>query len=178
MTYTLTIEVNSRAFITLVKDYSFEFFFTGIISHFSEQFCAFMILLSYVVEKDILYEGISKSFRKESIKKYTLTFGITRSEATQRVMAAKLTRLTHKIVTQLLLVADSCTICSTRSRRQDRKLLVTLSQILRVWVSACWTRALPSGVLALFVFIDNTHITVYFKDFLHSNFIEIHAESE
>jgi hypothetical protein len=43
------------------------------------------------------YEGVSKSFRTESITKYTLTFGITRLEATQRLMAAKRTRLTHKI---------------------------------------------------------------------------------
>jgi hypothetical protein len=31
-------------------------------------------------------------------------------------MAAKLTRLTHKIAIQLHLVAESCTICSSRSR--------------------------------------------------------------
>jgi hypothetical protein len=43
------------------------------------------------------YEGVSKSFLSESIMKYRLTFGITRSEATQRVMTAKLIRLTHKI---------------------------------------------------------------------------------
>jgi hypothetical protein len=30
-------------------------------------------------------------------------------------MAAKLTRLTHKIAIQLHLMADSCTICSSRS---------------------------------------------------------------
>jgi hypothetical protein len=46
----------------------------------------------------------------------------TRWEATQRVMAAKLTRLTHKIAIQLHLVAESCTICSSRSRWQVRKL--------------------------------------------------------
>jgi len=40
-------------------------------------------------------------------------------------MAAKLTRLTHVIVIQLLLVAESCTICSSRSRRPVRKLLDT-----------------------------------------------------
>jgi hypothetical protein len=72
------------------------------------------------------YEGVSKSFRTElSITKYTLTFGITHWEATRRVMAAKLTRPTHKIVIQLRLVAQSCTICSSRSRRPVRKLLVT-----------------------------------------------------
>jgi hypothetical protein len=42
------------------------------------------------------YEGVSKSFRNESIKKYILTTIKTRSEATQSVMAAKLNRLTHK----------------------------------------------------------------------------------
>jgi hypothetical protein len=42
-------------------------------------------------------------------------------------MAAKLTRLTHKITIQLHLVAESCTNCSTRSRRPVRKLLDTLS---------------------------------------------------
>jgi hypothetical protein len=44
-------------------------------------------------------------------------------------MAAKLTRLTHKTAIQLHLVAESCTICSSRSRRPVRKLLVTPSCI-------------------------------------------------
>jgi hypothetical protein len=57
----------------------------------------------------------------------TLTVGITRWEATQRVMVAKLTRLTHKIAIHLHLVAESCTICSSRSRRPIWKLLDTLS---------------------------------------------------
>jgi hypothetical protein len=51
----------------------------------------------------------------------------TRWEATQRVMAVKLTRLTHKIAIQLHLVVDSYTICSSRSRRPVRKLLDTPS---------------------------------------------------
>jgi hypothetical protein len=38
-------------------------------------------------------------------------------------MAAKLTRLTHKVAIQLQLVAESCDICSSRSRRPVRKLL-------------------------------------------------------
>jgi hypothetical protein len=41
-------------------------------------------------------------------------------------MAAKLTRLTHKIAIQLHPVAESCTIFSSRSRRPVRKLLDTL----------------------------------------------------
>jgi hypothetical protein len=38
-------------------------------------------------------------------------------------MASKLTILIHKIAIQLHLVAESCTICSPRSRRPARKLL-------------------------------------------------------
>jgi len=37
-------------------------------------------------------------------------------------MVAKFTRLAHKIAIQLHLVAESCTICSSRSRRPVRKL--------------------------------------------------------
>jgi hypothetical protein len=40
-------------------------------------------------------------------------------------MASKLTILTHEIAIQLHLVAESCTICSSRSRRPVRKLLDT-----------------------------------------------------
>jgi hypothetical protein len=42
-------------------------------------------------------------------------------------MAVKLTRLTHKIAIQLHLVAESCTIYSSRPRRPVRKLFDTLS---------------------------------------------------
>jgi len=41
-------------------------------------------------------------------------------------MAAKLIRLTHKIATKLRLLAESCTICSSRSSQLVRKLLDTL----------------------------------------------------
>jgi len=47
------------------------------------------------------------------------------------VMTAKLTRLTQKIAVQLLLVAESCTICSSRSVPSVRKLLDTPSYILK-----------------------------------------------
>jgi hypothetical protein len=70
---------------------------------------------------------VSKSFRTESITKYILTTINTRWGATQMVMAVKLTRMTHKIAMQLHLVAESCTICSSRSRRAVRKLLDTSS---------------------------------------------------
>jgi hypothetical protein len=46
------------------------------------------------------------------------------------VMAAKLTRLTYKIAIQLHLVAESCTICISRSRLPVRKLLDTPSYML------------------------------------------------
>jgi len=42
-------------------------------------------------------------------------------------MAAKLTTLTHKIAIQLHVVAESCTICSSRSRPPVRELLDTPS---------------------------------------------------
>jgi hypothetical protein len=74
-----------------------------------------------------IYGGVSKSFWIELIRKYILSFGITRSEATQRVMAAKLTRLTHKIAIQLHLVAESCTICSSHSWQPFQKFLDTTS---------------------------------------------------
>jgi hypothetical protein len=44
-------------------------------------------------------------------------------------MAAKLIRLTHKIAIQLHLVAESCTVCSSRSRWKVRKLLDTFSYV-------------------------------------------------
>jgi hypothetical protein len=53
-----------------------------------------------------LYEGVTKSFRTDSITKSTTT-NTTSWEATQMVMAAKLTRLTHNIAIQLNLVAES-----------------------------------------------------------------------
>jgi hypothetical protein len=70
-----------------------------------------------------VYEGLSKSFRTGSITKYTLTTINTRWEATQSVTAVKLTRMTHSIAIQLHLMAESFTICSSRSRWPVRKLL-------------------------------------------------------
>jgi hypothetical protein len=65
-----------------------------------------------------------------SLTKYTLATINILWEATQRAMAAKLTRLTHKVTTQLYLVAESSTICSSRARRPVRKRLDTPSYIL------------------------------------------------
>jgi hypothetical protein len=75
-------------------------------------------------KEHVSFKGVSKSFRTESITKYTLITINTRCEATQRVLAAKLIILTNKIAIQLHLVAEKCTICSSRSRRPVRKLLL------------------------------------------------------
>jgi hypothetical protein len=80
-------------------------------------------LLMYVLTEIDRYERVSKSFRTESTE-YMPTTTNTRCEATQRVMAAKLTRLTHKIAIQLHLVAESCIICSSCSRLAVRKIWI------------------------------------------------------
>jgi len=49
------------------------------------------------------------------------------SKINTKVTAAKLSRLSHKIAMQLHLLAESGTICSFRSRRPVRKLVVTSS---------------------------------------------------
>jgi hypothetical protein len=55
------------------------------------------------------------------------------------VTAAKLTRLTHKTEIQIHLVAEGCTICSSRSRPPDRRSLDTylftylLTYLLTPW---------------------------------------------
>jgi hypothetical protein len=63
------------------------------------------------------YPKVSGLSRQRNIRLKQIN---TRSEATQMIMAANLTRMTHKIVIQLRLAADSCTICSSRSRRPVR----------------------------------------------------------
>jgi hypothetical protein len=67
-------------------------------------------------------KDVSRNFRTESITKQTTTIN-TRWEATQRVMAAELT----KVAIQLHVVAESCTVCSSRSRWPTRKLFNTPS---------------------------------------------------
>jgi hypothetical protein len=89
-----------------------------------------------------VYVGVSKSFRTESIKKYMLTTINARREATQRVMAAKLTRLTHKIAIQIHLVAKCCNICSSRFRRTVRELLDTHSYDLQLVSVSCSVKRL------------------------------------
>jgi hypothetical protein len=84
----------------------------------------------------------------------------TRWEATQRVMASKLSRLTYKIAIQLHIVAESCTICGSRSRWWDRKLLDTPSYFLSVCLDICKSTIyyVPVCVLAL---LSNLFLTPF-----------------
>jgi hypothetical protein len=99
-------------------------------------------------------------------------------------MAAKLTRLTHKIAIQLHLVAESCTICSSRSRRPVRKLLVTPSYltVLKI-LYVCETRKLTyrykyeysmiKGVSLQRIFLQQLVFILLFEKY--SIFIEVEA---
>jgi hypothetical protein len=62
-----------------------------------------------------------------------------RQKATQRFMVAELTRLTHRTAIQLHLVAESCTICSSRSRRPVWKILDTPSYVVKHMVNLTFT---------------------------------------
>jgi len=91
--------------------------------------------------------GCIQIFRNDSITKYTKTN--TRWESTQSVMAAKDTRLTHKIAIQQHLLAESCTIFSSRSRRPVRKhlippriVVVGLLLYIHHLQVRCWTGAI------------------------------------
>jgi len=104
--------------------------------------------LSQLQQYTRVYPKVSGPNRYRNIR---FTFGITRWEAIKRVMAAKLTRLTLIIAIQPHLVADSCSVCSFRSRRPVGKLLDTLSYIILnfSWKSSNHTtfqREIPSTV--------------------------------
>jgi hypothetical protein len=72
---------------------------------------------SYLYQAIWYVRGCIQKFPDWVIKKYMLTFGITRWQATQKFMATKVTILNHKIAIQLRRVAESCTICCSRFRR-------------------------------------------------------------
>jgi hypothetical protein len=84
----------------------------GFLRHSPEKFN------SYSAGQEILRFYEAKRYRTESITKQTTIIN-NRWEAIQMVMAAKLklTRLSHKIAIQVHIVAESCTICRSRSRR-------------------------------------------------------------
>jgi len=52
-------------------------------------------------------------------------------------MAAKLTRITHRIAIQLHLLAERCTICSCRSRRHVQKIWIHPRIHGIEWVDNC-----------------------------------------
>jgi hypothetical protein len=87
--------------------------FPSLRQNFKQMRCSFKSAISFITEN-----------RRSHLTHATIN---TRWKATQRVMAVKLTRLTHKIAIQLQVVAESCTICSSRSKRSVRKLLDTPS---------------------------------------------------
>jgi homospermidine synthase len=89
------------------------------------------VVSSFVYRSQCSYESVSKRFRTVSITNNRHSL-----RSNTRIMAAKLTRLTHKIAIQLYLVAESRTICSSRSRRPVRKLLDTPSCVC-VCVCVC-----------------------------------------
>jgi hypothetical protein len=113
------------------------------------------------------HRRVYPSFRTESITKYTLTTINFRWEETKRVMAVKLTRLTHKIAIQLHLVAKSCTICISSSRRPVRKLLDT-SIVYLLFILFCVSYILEDKVTVKVYFatwckyeeLNNFHISV------------------
>jgi hypothetical protein len=72
--------------------------------------------LKHFVIKDVYSEGMLAPRPTPKLENHPLS-----------VMVAKLTRLTHKIAIQLQLMTESCTICSSRSKRPVRKLLDTPS---------------------------------------------------
>jgi hypothetical protein len=118
----------------------------------------------------LLYQSVIKSFRTESITQYRLAFGITRSEATQRVMVTTLTTLTHTIAIQLHVVAESCTICSSHSRRPVRKLLDTPSYSLTVAASAtfssfliCTAHWMINLSVSSHCWMEEIHWTLYYS---------------
>jgi hypothetical protein len=86
--------------------------FPSLIQNFTQMRCSFKSAISLITEN-----------RGSHLTRATIN---TRWEATQRVMEAKLTRLAHKIAMQLHVVAESCTIYSSRSGRPVRKLLDTI----------------------------------------------------
>jgi hypothetical protein len=98
--------------------------------------------------------GCIQKFPDWVITKTTIN---TRWEATQSVMGTKLTRLTHKIAIQLYLVAESCTICSSRCRRPVRKLLDTPSYSGKIGTTARISETNISQVTAM----HQLHLTSY-----------------
>jgi hypothetical protein len=103
-----------------------DLYYVALTSQPPHQFvCPVLLLLTVGNLKKKKVRGCIQKFPNWVIRKYMLTTINTRWEATQTVMAAKLTRLTQKIATQLHLVVENCAIWSSRSTRLVRTLLDT-----------------------------------------------------
>jgi len=81
-------------------------------------------------------------------------------------MVAKLIRLTHKVAIQLHLVADECTICSSRSRQPVRKLLDTTSYVNCLYVQTmscsvcCFSCLCPVSEGQLHLYLTLPYLTL------------------
>jgi hypothetical protein len=83
------------------------------------------MLISVFHNSSVLLRVCIQKFPDWVDNEIKITTTSTGWEARKMVTAAKLTRLTYKIAIQLQLVAENCTICSSRSRRPVLKLLDT-----------------------------------------------------
>jgi hypothetical protein len=88
-------------------------------------------------------------------------------------MAAKLTRLTHKIAIQVHLVAQSCTICSFRSWRPVRKLLDTHSYTTKLTEAVMWLTRMQGSMKVVWF-----HFSQYPVSFLFGSSIKHEPRTE
>jgi len=86
-------------------------------------------------------DGVSKSFRTESITNHQQQILVEK----RHKGPVKLTTPTDKIALQLHVVAESCTVCNSHSRRPVRKLLDTPSYLnITPTKSQCYVGRNPS----------------------------------
>jgi hypothetical protein len=80
-----------------------------------------------------------------------------------------------KIVIQLHLVAESCTICSSRSRRPVRKLLDTPSYLdIQKWFSLCFIKYSPQRKMLELKVVDLNEVYILTTTFGAYNQYHIH----
>jgi hypothetical protein len=113
-------------------------------------------------DHDLNTRGYNQIFRTESITTSTTIIINNRWEAIQRVMAAKLTRLTQKIAIQLHIVARNCSICSSRCRRPVRKLLNIPSKSRRESLRILNSKCVFCHILYILLFLA-VHYTLYVR---------------
>jgi hypothetical protein len=89
----------------------------------------------------------------------------TRWKATQRVMATELSRLTHKITIKVHIVAESCIICSSCSRRPVRKLLDTPS-----YLSCSFCNGRSGCLMSSILLTWYNHFCIYCANFFSTEY--------